>query len=152
MNEKKGIATLPMVIIIGMVTLITVVGITKIAFNELGNSQNSSESSKALFYAESGARDALVKIARNKNYTCSLDDCYLIDFVANGCSNNTECAKVSVSSGLGTSLDPKIIISKGVMRSSVRKVEVRVFLDGGTTNPSLQNGEITNTSWIELTD
>lgn len=151
-NYKKGIATLPLILVIGSIALIIALSVTETAFNELNNSENLKDSSKALFYAEAGARDALVRIARNKNYTCSGVDCYSINFSSNSCSNNIDCAKISVSSGVGTTLDPKIITSKGVMNSSVRVIEVEVTLDNGTTDTSLQNGEITNTVWQELTN
>ena len=150
--NNKGIATLPTVMILGMMTLAIVVSITSMAFNELLISQGASQSSNALFYAEAGARDALTRIARNKNYTCSTTDCYSLDFINNGCSNNTDCAKVTVSAGLGTTGDPKIITSKGIMKSSNRSVQVSVVLDSGTTDTSLQNGEITSSTWTELTN
>ena len=150
--KNKGVATLPIVMVLGMMALAIVVSLTTISFNELNSSQGSGESSMALFYAEGGARDALVRIVRDKNYTCSSMDCYSIDFNTSGCTNNTDCAKVSVSGGIGTITDPKIIVSRGIMKLSSRKVEVRVVLDGGTTDASLQNGEITSAVWTEITD
>jgi Tfp pilus assembly protein PilX len=149
---NKGIATLPTIMVIGMIALALVVSITAISFNELLISQGSAQSTSALFYAESGARDALLKIARDKNYACTTPDCYSIDFVENGCANNTDCAKITLSDGLGTTEDPKIITSKGVMRASVRLIQVSVTLDGGSADSSIQNGEITSSVWSELTD
>lgn len=151
-RKNKGIAALPTVIVIGVMALAVVVSITSISFNELLISQGQSQSTNALFYAESGARDALLKIAREKNYVCSTTDCYVIDFVTNGCTNSTDCAKVTVSSGLGTTADPKIVTSKGIMKSSSRTLQVSVVLDSGTTTTSLQNGEITSAVWTELTN
>lgn len=148
---NKGIATLPTIMVIGMIALALVVSITAISFNELLISQGSAQSTSALFYAESGARDALQRIARDKNYTCSNTDCYSINFIENGCLNNTDCARVQVSEGIGTTEDPKIITSKGVMRASIRTIQVSVILDGGSTDPSLQNGEITSSIWSEIT-
>ena len=150
--KNKGIATLPTMMVIGMVALAVVVSVTAITFNELLISQGSAQSASALFYAESGARDALMKIARDKNYTCSAADCYSIDFVEGGCANGTDCSLVSVSSGVGTTADPKIITSKGIMRASIRTMQVSVILDDGTTDVSLQNGEITSSSWAELVE
>lgn len=150
--KNKGIATLPTIIMLGMMSLAVVVSVTSLALNELLISQGASQSANALFYAEAGARDALVRIARNKNYTCASVDCYSIDFITNGCANNTDCAKVSVSTGVGTTADKKIITSRGIMKSSIRKMEVRVELDGGTTDVALQNGQITSTTWTELTN
>lgn len=150
--NNKGIAALPTIMLLGMMTLAIVVSVTSITFNQMFISQGQSQSQNALFYAESGARDALTRIARDKTYSCISDDCYNIDYVSNGCVNNTDCSKVTVSAGLGTTADPKIITSKGIMKSSVRKMEVRVVLDGGTTDGASQKGQITETVWTELTN
>ena len=154
--KNSGIATLPTVMLIGMLTLAVVVSITSLTLNQLFISQGQSQSQNALFYAEGGACDALTKIARDKNYICdTTNSCnatggyYSLDFATNGCTNNTDCAKVSVS-GSGTTGDPKIITSTGVMKSSIRKMQVTVILDGGASDVSLQKGEITTTSWTEL--
>ena len=149
-SKSRGIATLPTVIVIGIMALAVVVSITAVSLNELLISQGQAQSSNALFYAESGARDALTRIVRNKNYTCSSVDCYSLDYTTNGCSNGTDCAKITVSAGLGTTADPKIITSKGIMKSSSRTVQVNVTLDNGTTTPSLQYGEVTANTWTEV--
>lgn len=141
----RGIATLPTVMILGVLSLAVAVGITTVALTESFISQGSAQSSRALFYAESGARDALIRIARNKNYTCVTTDCYNIDFSTNGCSTGNDCARVSVSGGTGTSGNPKIITAKGVMKASTRTMEVRVVFDGGG------NGEIASATWSEVT-
>lgn len=132
--------------LLGIMSLIVAVGITTLAFTELLISQGGLQSSRALFYAEAGARDALVKIARNKNYTCATTDCYTIDFSTNGCSTGNDCAKVSVSAGDGSGGNPKIVVSKGVMKASARTMQVSVSMDA--------NGQIatstTQTIWTEI--
>lgn len=146
-SKKRGIATLLTVIVIGMMALAVVVSITSVALNELLISQGQAQSANALFYAESGARDALVRIVRDKNYTCSTTDCYSIDYVTNGCANNTNCAKVSVSANVGTTPNlSKIITSKGIMKASTRTVQVTVILDGGLAD----QGQVTSTTWTEI--
>lgn len=151
-SKNRGIAALPTMMILGMLTLIIVIGITSVTFSELFISQSSSQSFRSLYYAETGARDALQKISRNKNYSCTTTDCYSIDFATNGCSLVTGCAKVSVSAAAGDTANPKIIISKGIMNSSVRTMQVSVILDNGTNDPTLQYGLITSVTWKELTD
>ncbi len=145
--SPRGIASLPTVIVLGIVILAISVSIATVSFSESFISQGTAQSSKAIFYAEAGARDALVKIARNKNYVCSSADCYSIPFVTNGCGVALEgCAKVSVSAGVGTVGDPKIIISKGQMSASTRTINVSVILD--TTG----YGSIATTTWSENTN
>lgn len=151
-KKQKGIATLPTVIVLSMIILAIVVSIASVAFNELLNSQGQAQSSSALFYAEAGARDALLRISRDKNYSCVSTDCYTVDFVANGCANSTDCAKIKVSSGVGTNADPKIITSKGIMKVATRTMQVTVVLDNGTSVAANQNGEITSTTWTEVTN
>ncbi len=147
-SKKRGVATLPTVMVLGIMILAVAVGITAVALSESFISQGSAQSSRALFYAEAGARDALIKIARNKNYTCSSADCYTIDLSTNGCSTGNDCAKVSVSAGVGTTADPKIITSKGIMKVSTRTLTVSVVLDSGASGI----GEITATTWSEVTN
>ncbi len=151
-STRRGVATLPTVMVMGIITLAIAVGITSVALTESFISQGSAHSSRALFYAESGARDALVKIARKKDYICSNADCYIIDFSTSGCSLGNDCAKVSVSAGTGTTASPKVITSKGSMKSSTRTLQVSVILDAGTTDAALQYGTITSPTWSELTN
>ncbi len=148
----RGVATLPTVMVMGVMALAVAVGLTTVALSELLISQGSGQSARALFYAEAGARDALIKIARDKNYTCSTTDCYSVDFSTNGCSTGNDCAKVSVSAGTGTTASPKVITSRGTMKSSQRRLQVSVILDAGTTDVTLQHGAVTNATWTELTN
>ena len=144
--KNQGIATLPTVIFIGLMALAVVVSITTVALNELLISQGTAQSSGAILYAQLGARDALTRIARDKNYSCTSADCYSIDIVTGGCAALSNCAKVTVSSGTGATGNPKIITSKGIKGSSIRTVQVTVLLDGGAST----NGAITTTTWTEL--
>lgn len=150
--NNRGITILPIVMVLGIIALAVAVGILAVSFNESLTSQGLSQSSRALFNAEAGARDALTRIARNKNYVCSSTDCYSLDITANGCSLLSDCAKISVSAGLGTTGDPKIIVSKGIVKSSTRRMQVSVVLDGGTTDPTVQFGVVTSAVWTELTN
>jgi hypothetical protein len=146
-TSVRGIATLPTVMLLGIITLTVAISLATVSFSESFISQSGAQSSKALFYAEAGARDALVRIARNKNYTCASSDCYEIPFTTNGCEISFPgCAKVSVSAGVGTLGDPKIITSKGLMQASVRTINVSVTLDADA------NGEIATTTWSESTN
>ena len=151
-SKKNGIASLAIVIVLGAMSLAVFVSITSVVFNQLLISQGFAQSLNAFTYAEGGAHDALLRIVRNKNYSCVTTDCYSVDFVASGCSMGTDCAKVSVSVGVGTTLDPKIITVKGIKGTSTRTIQVSVIMDNGTAIASFQNGEITSTAWSELTN
>lgn len=138
--QQRGIATLPTVLVLGIMSLIVAVSVTALSFTELFISQGSSQSSRAHFYAEAGARDALIKIARDRKYVCTTSDCYSIDFSPSGCSLLNDCAKVTVT---GTDL-AKVIVSRGIMKASTRVLQVAVTLDA--------NGSITGAMWSEISN
>ncbi len=146
-SRQKGAAALPAILSIALLILVVGIGLTALGFSEALISAGQNKSSKALYYAEAGARDALMRVARNKNYNCPTTDCYSIAFEANGCADNdnSACARVSVSSGSGAGGSPKIIISKGQTSSNIRKIQIDVYFD----SPSL-NGEIATTTWKEI--
>ncbi len=143
-NRHKGIATLPVVVAVVVLTLAVTIGITVMSLSEIFSSASSNQSSRALIYAESGAKDALIRIARNKDYTCDTPSsgCYQIEFVSSGCTTNDGCAKITVSAASS----PKIIISEGRVKNNIRKIQVDVSFDASL------NGQILSTSWQELTN
>jgi Tfp pilus assembly protein PilX len=145
----RGAATLPAVMVLAVLTLAVAVGITAVSLTESFISESGAQSANALFYAETGVRDALTKVARNKSYSCTAADCYAIEFVPGGCSGAFDgCAHVSVSADIGTTGAPKIVTSEGIVKSSLRTLRVNVVLDGGTAT----DGGITSTVWTELTN
>ncbi len=134
--------------IMALTILILVVGlsIAEISVTENFISFSQKQSSEALSYAETGARDALMRIVRDKNYTCASSNCYTIDMVESGCATSDGCATVTVSSGAGTVVDPRIITSQGGVKDNIRRMQVSVVLDAAG------NGEIVSTAWQELTN
>ncbi len=143
---NRGIASLPIVFAFIVLILAVAVGMTAVSLSESFTTAGEKESGKALLYAEAGARDALVRMARNKNYTCSSADCYTIEFVTSGCTNNDGCAKISVSAGVGSAGDPKIITAKGYSKSSVRTVSVSVQYDAAL------EGQFNTITWSEVSE
>lgn len=145
---KQGIISLPVIFAFIILIIAVGIGMTAISLSESFISAGEREAGKALLYAEAGARDALVRVARNKNYICATADCYSIPFATNGCTNNDACVKISVSAGVGSSADQKIITSKGQSKSSVRTIEVRVQYDD-----ALEGQIATSTTvWHEISD
>jgi len=144
LRSRRGAATLPAIIALTILILAVGVSITAISFTEGLISVGQGNAAQALVYAEAGAHDALIKLARNKQYVCVTEDCYTIDLVADGCATDDGCARVSVSAGVGTLGDPRIIVSEGKARSSVRRLQVSVVFDAAL------DGEIATTTWREL--
>lgn len=144
--NKYGFATIPTILAVSVMILVIAAGIAASTFTEGASSVVEKQSSMALRYAEDGAKDALMRIARNKNYTCVIADCYSLDMAVNGCVSNEACAKVSVSAGVGSKADPKIVTSSGIVDDKTRKVEVQVIYDVSGY------GEMGTTTWQELTN
>jgi len=145
-KNNYGFATLPTILAISGMILVVAFGIAAATFTETTSGAAELQSAAARRYAEAGANDALIRIARNKNYICVSPDCYSLDMSANGCANSTACAKVSVSAGVGATADPKIIISSGIVQNKTRKIQVQVIYD------SLGYGLASSTVWQELTN
>lgn len=145
-TSQSGVATLPTIILLSILILAVGISITALSLSENFITLGQKQTTEALTYAEVGARDALIRLARNKNYTCVTTDCYTVDTVTNGCSTTNGCARVTVSAGVGSSGDPKIITSKGVVKNISRRLQVSVVFDASL------NGQISNTTWTELSD
>lgn len=141
-SDKKGSATLPTIIAftILIVAMSTSLASTSIVENFINH--GFMQSSKAHVYAEAGAKDALMRIARNKNYACDAPSsgCYEINFISQGCSTNDGCARITVSA----SSSPKIIISEGRVKDNIRKIRVEASFDASS------NGKIENINWQEV--
>ena len=144
--HTRGVATVPIIFVFGILTVAIGIGITALAFSETFSSQASYNAARALLYAETGARDALERVARDKDYSCPATDCYTLDINVNGCSDGSACALVSVSAGEGSVVDPKIITSKGQAGLHARRLNVEIVFD-----PAL-DGEIASTTWSEITN
>lgn len=146
MKNNYGFATIPTILAVCAMILIVAAGIAAATFTETQSSAADLQSAVALRAALSGANDALLRIDRNKNYSCLALDCYSLDIQANGCSSGAACAKVSVSAGAGTSGDPKIITAKGLVQNKTRELQAQVIYD------SSGYGRISTVNWQELTN
>lgn len=141
-GRQRGFAALPVILALTALIMTAGIGIAMTGFTESMISLGSAQSSQALFYAEAGAQDALMRIARKKSYTCDSPStgCYTIAYVNNGCSANYGCARITVSAATS----PKVIVSEGRVKDNIRKTQVDVYFD------SNQNGEIATTTWQEM--
>lgn len=146
MNNVRGLAAVPTVLALGIVIVALAVGVTAMTVSDSLVSQGALQSGRARLFAEAGARDALIRIARNKNYECALPalpmGCYSLDMITSGCASNRGCARVTVTG----QASPKTIRVDGRVGGNIRKIEVIATLD------AQGNGEILSTTWNELTN
>lgn len=145
-TSQKGIASLPTIMALTILILAISITVTGVSLTENLMSSGQKNSSQAFMYAEAGARDALMRVTKNKNYSCTSTNCYSLDLVSSGCSSLDGCALVAVSAGVGSAADPKIIISTGRVKNYSRKVQVSVVFDTSL------NGEIASATWQEVTN
>jgi hypothetical protein len=133
--QKSGMASIPTVIVLMMLIISVGALIASISISDNLSVNDANNSGRALNYAQLGAKDALQRIARNKDYVGS----YSIETVSGGCSNSfSGCTTIMVDSGS----NPKIITVEGRVMEIKRKIQVDVNLDS--------NGLITNYTWSEF--
>lgn len=116
--------------------LVLIIGLSLLTASLSGNEQVSSadaaESDRALAAAEFGAKDALLRVARNKGYSAS----YSVSVTDNGCIAPIRgCATITIDD----QSNPKTIDSVGQVGELIRKIVVKAYLDS--------NGKILNYSW-----
>lgn len=143
---EKGFAAIYIVLIITGLMVVIGLELSTLGFGDASLSKKFAASNAALRAAQSGAEDALVRIARNKSYTCFQVDCYSLDVATVGCATGEACARISVSAGIGTAGDPKIVTSSGSVNNFTRKIQVQVIFDVS------QQGRIQSALWSELTN
>lgn len=132
--KKSGAASIPTVIVLLALIMSAGVVISSLSISDNLSVNQTTNSDKALNYAQLGTKDALERVVRNKNYTGS----YQIEIVSGGCSGSfSGCVNINVSSGS----NPKIINSEGRLGDVIRKIQTDVNLDS--------NGLITNYNWKE---
>jgi hypothetical protein len=132
--KKEGMASIPTVIVLMILIMSVGALIASISISDNVSVSDTNNSGRALNYAQLGAKDALERIVRNKDYSGT----YSIETVSGGCSNSfSGCATITVDSGSS----PKIISVEGRVVEIKRKIQVDVNLDS--------NGLITGYTWNE---
>jgi hypothetical protein len=133
-NNQAGMASIPTVLVLMALIISVGVLISSISISDNASVSDTNNSGRALNYAQLGAKDALERVVRNKDYVGS----YTLDIVSGGCVDPyNACANVVVATGS----DPKIINVEGRSRDLKRKIQVDVTLDS--------NGLITSYKWQE---
>lgn len=134
MADKPGMASIPTVIVLIILIISIGVLISSISISDIVSVSDTNNSGRALNYAQLGAKDALERLARNKDYSGS----YSIAMTTNGCdAAYSACATVVVS---GSS--PKVINAEGRVKDLKRKIQVNVNLDA--------KGLVTSYDWQEF--
>ena len=133
--QKSGIASIPTVLVLMALILSAGVLMASISISDNTSVSESNGSEKALNYAQLGAKDALERIVRNKDYVGT----YSLNITTGSCNSTpAACAVVAVSAGS----NPKIINAEGQQGDAKRKIQVNANLD--------DNGLITSYTWQEL--
>ncbi len=149
-ERVKGFVSIPLVI--GLSILILSLGLVSslTASNDVTSSFFTSNSSKALFYAETGVRDALVRLTKDKLYNPDPNP-YEINFttdtsgaVGSVCTSlNDPCAIIRVGSGTVVST-PRVITVTGKYKDAVRKIQYDAVFNANTEIVSIKHIEVQN--------
>ncbi|PIS05228.1 MAG: hypothetical protein COT81_02340 [Candidatus Buchananbacteria bacterium CG10_big_fil_rev_8_21_14_0_10_42_9] len=142
--HQQGVATIPTIMALAILIVVLGISIAATGFTESAITKSQNASVEAIVYAEAGAHDALQRIARDKDYNCTSENCLQLDLKTNGCSNSDGCATITVSNDDGATNTPKIITSVGEAGDSTRTIQVSVILNS--------DGQMTQITWDEVTN
>jgi hypothetical protein len=127
-RDKSGVASIPLVM--GLLILIVSVGlfISSISLSDSLATNNQDKSNLALEYAQLGAKEALVKIARQPCDSCSSS--FQIEVSTGGCSGSiAACITVNYQPLIAPTSSEIVIISEGHIYDISRTVQVNANLD-----------------------
>jgi hypothetical protein len=131
---KPGIASVATVVVLMVLIISAGALIASLSLADNLSVSGRNTSNRALDSARSGAKDALERIARQRDYTAT----YELETIPSGCAvPYNGCANIIVSPGLS----PKTINVEGRVGDLKRKIQVDVNLD--------VDGLITGYSWQE---
>jgi len=149
-NKQQDGAAMLAAALVMMIALIAIgISMSNSGFLEGSMSESQRESQGAYFAAQAGAKDALLKIARDKNASSTG---YFLPSDPSDCAlyGSTACAKIIIerygaasACSQTLSADQDCIISTGTFKNKLRKIEVILNVDA-------VNGKITIVSQKEI--
>jgi len=128
-THSKGAIALPTILMLASILLAIGLAINLSSNNKIETIKNNENALSAFYLSEAGIKDALIKIARNKNY----------------CTNYTlQTSKGSADIVFDGSPPPNqiIITSTGVSDNNTKKIHASYNIDN--------NGKLTQLSWQEI--
>lgn len=128
-QRQRGAASIPLVLGIGVLVFLIAISVTSVETSRVYLTQANTDGAQAMQYAEIGIRDALMQLARNRNFGTSSPVIYAIEMATSGCVTLRACAHVAVDTGAGTVLLPKIVSALGYYRNARKGLEARVVFD-----------------------
>ena len=145
MHEERGAALLATTLAVIIILLAMGLSMTSSGLFEGFMSQAQSDSREAFAAAQSGTKDAQLRIARNKNFSSAGY------YIPAGCTQNGSalCTKVIVEKDTASSCSQSIsaaqdcVIAAGTLNNTTRTIEVIL-------NVTATNGKITQVSWKEI--
>ena len=144
-HNSRGIAAITSILIIVILTLLISLAASTSGITEGVVSKYQYQAGQAYAAAESGAQDAMIRIARNKNYSSAGY------YIPSGCSLNTssKCVKVIVEKDVQSVCSQTIsagqdcVISTGTLANKSKTVEVIL-------NVNATSGKLEIVTWNEI--
>jgi len=140
-KSARGVALLPLVFVFAGLVVTVALAFSAISIAQGIAVESEFGASRALHYAEAGLSDALMRLARDRDYRCDTADCYTLPFAENGCVQNIACAYVTIEDG--ATENTLRIVARGIANTNVRILERIATFDAENT------GAHTLTTWCE---
>lgn len=149
-RAERGIAAITSILIIIILTLLISLAASTSGITEGVVSKYQYQAGQAYAGAESGAQDAMIRIARNKKYyTTDIPPGYYL--IPSGCSLNTSsrCVKIIVEKDAQSTCSQAIssgqdcVISTGTLEGKSKTVEVIL-------NVNATSGKLEIVKWTEI--
>ncbi len=143
-RHQRGAALMPLILVFAGLVVMVGLAFAAISISHSIAVESEYGASRALHYAEAGLNDALMRLVRDRDYLCATNDCYGVDFVVDGCTNETACAWVTVTAGASST--ERLIVARGRSGGNERILERSFFFDAGL------DGLVAGVTWCERDD
>lgn len=128
-SDVKGAIALPTILMLASLLLAIGLAMNLTSYNKIEIIKNNENALSAFYIAEAGIKDAMEKVARNKNYSAN----YILQ-VNNGSAN--------IDFNSSPPPNQIIITSTGIFDSNTKKIRASFNVDN--------NGKLTPLSWEEI--
>lgn len=139
--NEKGAMALSSVLALSLILLALGLAMAYSGFIQSDITYNQDKAAIAFYVAEAGAKDAMQKVVRNKNYN---NAGYILAF-ENGSANISACHNNDIVACSGISLQQTEILSTGLAGANTKKVRVVLNTDANSDG----SGKVTIESWEE---
>lgn len=139
---EKGAMALSSIMVLAAILLALGLAMASSGFIQSNIVFNQGKSNSAFYLTEAGAKDAMQRVARNKNYS---NAGYILN-LTNGSANVVVCHNDDIITCSNIAVQQTEILSTGVSGTNTKKIRAVLDINAGNDG----NGKITVVSWEEV--